>query len=55
MASVKYRRACAIDAVVEATSSIFVVRLKLPNLELSVPIGSRCTAEFEGIAIAGKP
>ena len=39
-----------IDRVIDAASATFVVRLELPNPQLSVPGGSRCTAEFEGLA-----
>lgn len=44
-----------VDRVIDAASGTFVVRLELPNPELSVPVGSRCSAEFEDISIAGKP
>lgn len=44
-----------VDRVIDAASGTFVVRLELPNRDLSVPIGSRCTAEFEDISTSGKP
>ena len=44
-----------VDRIIDAASGTFVVRLELPNPTLSVPIGSRCTAEFDGISLTGKP
>jgi RND family efflux transporter MFP subunit len=45
-ASVKH-----VDLVIDAASGTFVARLELPNPQLHVPGGSRCTAEIEGIAV----
>ena len=39
-----------VDRVIDAASDTFVVRLELPNPQLSLPVGSRCTAEFEVMA-----
>ena len=39
-----------VDRVIDAASDTFVVRLDLPNPQLRLPVGSRCTAEFEVIA-----
>lgn len=38
-----------VDRVVDAASSTFVARLELPNPQLSIPGGVRCTAEIEGV------
>ena len=43
-ANVKY-----VDRVIDAASGTFVARLELPNPQMQVPGGSRCTAEIEGI------
>jgi RND family efflux transporter MFP subunit len=39
-----------VDRVIDAASGTFVARLELPNPQLLVPGGSRCSAEFDGIA-----
>ena len=39
-----------VDRVIDAASATFVVRLELPNAQMTVPAGSRCTAEFDGLA-----
>lgn len=44
-----------VDRVIDAASGTFVVRLGLPNPDMTVPIGSRCTAEFDDISITGQP
>ena len=44
-----------VDRVIDAASGTFVVRLGLPNPNMAVPIGSRCTAEFEDVSITGQP
>jgi multidrug efflux pump subunit AcrA (membrane-fusion protein) len=44
-----------VDQVIDAASGTFVVRLTLPNPDLSVPIGSRCTAEFDSLATTSIP
>lgn len=41
-----------VDRVIDTASSTFVVRLELPNPQLKVPVGSMCTAEFGGAAVA---
>ena len=38
-----------VDRVMDAASGTFVVRLELPNPQLLVPGGARCSAEFEGL------
>lgn len=38
-----------VDRVIDAASGTFVARLELPNPQMQVPGGSRCTAEIEGI------
>jgi RND family efflux transporter MFP subunit len=42
-----------VDRVIDAASGTFVVRLELPNPQLRLPIGSRCTAQFDGVAAPG--
>lgn len=44
-----------VDGVIDAASGTFVARLKLPNPDLNVPIGSRCSAEFDGLSTAVLP
>jgi hypothetical protein len=41
-----------VDRVVDAASATFVARIELPNKEGTVPIGVRCTAEFESLPAA---
>ena len=41
-----------VDRVIDAASGTFVVRLDLPNPQFKVPVGSMCTAEFGGAAVA---
>jgi hypothetical protein len=36
-----------VDRVIDAASGTFVARVELSNADLNVPIGSRCTAEFD--------
>jgi len=47
-----------VDRVVDAASATFVARIELPNKEGAVPVGVRCTAEFDSlpaVAAAEKP
>ena len=44
-----------VDRVIDAASGTFVARLELPNPQLTLPGGSRCSAEFEGIAPLVRP
>jgi len=37
----------SVDRVIDAASNTFVARVELSNSELKIPVGSRCTAEFE--------
>jgi RND family efflux transporter MFP subunit len=39
-----------VDRVIDAASGTFVARLELPNPQLVVPGGSRCSAEFDGVS-----
>jgi RND family efflux transporter MFP subunit len=41
-----------VDRVVDAASATFVARIELPNKEGTVPIGVRCTAEFDSLPAA---
>jgi multidrug efflux pump subunit AcrA (membrane-fusion protein) len=38
-----------VDRVIDAASGTFVARLELPNPQLLVPGGSRCSAAFDGL------
>jgi RND family efflux transporter MFP subunit len=38
-----------VDRVIDAASGTFVARLELPNPQLLIPGGSRCSAEFDGV------
>lgn len=39
----------SVDRVIDAASGTFVARLEVPNPQLAVPGGSRCTATIEGV------
>jgi RND family efflux transporter MFP subunit len=44
-------RVVVADKVIDAASSLFGVRLEMPNPGLKVPVGARCSAEFPGLGV----
>ena len=44
-------RVVVADKVIDAASSLFGVRLELPNPGLKVPVGGRCTVEFPALGV----
>lgn len=44
-------RVVVADKVIDAASSLFGVRLELPNPGLKVPVGARCTVDFPGLGV----